>query len=64
MCLLTFSVYMLSQHPDIENRLRQEIFQVVGPTGAPDYSQLREMKYMRAFLNGTQGCFFGIVLWY
>jgi len=43
---------MLSQNPDIEQRLRQEIFEVVGPTAAPDYSQMRDMKYLRAFLNG------------
>lgn len=53
MCLLTFSLYMLSEHPDIERRLRQEIFDVVGQTGRPRYDQMREMKYMRAFLNGN-----------
>jgi hypothetical protein len=43
---------MLTQHPDIEHRLRQEIFETVGPTGSPTYEQMREMKYTRAFLNG------------
>ena len=43
---------MLSEHPDIEKRLRQEIFDVVGQMGRPTYDQMREMKYMRAFLNG------------
>ena len=43
---------MLSEHPDIEKRLRQEIFDVVGQTGRPTYDQMREMKYTRAFLNG------------
>ena len=52
MCLLTFSLYMLSEHPDIEKRLRKEIYDVVGQTGSPTYDQMREMKYMRAFLNG------------
>jgi cytochrome P450 len=51
MCLLTFSFYMLSEHPDIEQRLRQEIHNIVGQTGRPTYDQMREMKYMRAFLN-------------
>ncbi|KAF8816540.1 cytochrome P450 [Phlegmacium glaucopus] len=51
MCLLTYSFYMLAEHPDIEKRLRQEIFDKVGPTGSPTYDQMREMKYMRAFLN-------------
>jgi hypothetical protein len=43
---------MLSEHPDIERRLRREIFDVVGQTGRPTYDQMREMKYMRAFING------------
>ncbi|PPQ86768.1 hypothetical protein CVT25_012413 [Psilocybe cyanescens] len=51
MCLLTFSMYMLTQHPDIEKRLRQEIFDKVGPNGRPTYGQMREMRFMRAFLN-------------
>ncbi|KAF8810023.1 cytochrome P450 [Phlegmacium glaucopus] len=49
--LLTYSFYMLSEHPDIETRLRQEIYEIVGQTGRPTYDQIREMKYMRAFLN-------------
>jgi Cytochrome P450 len=43
---------MLSEHPDIEKRLRQEIYDKVGQTARPTYDQMREMKYMRAFLNG------------
>ena len=44
---------MLTQHPDIEHRLRQEIYEKVGATGSPTYEHMREMKYIRAFLNGT-----------
>ncbi|KAH9478505.1 Cytochrome P450 monooxygenase 75 [Psilocybe cubensis] len=51
MSLITFSIYMLSEHPEIEKRLRQEIYEKVGPFEAPKYEQMREMKYMRAFLN-------------
>ena len=43
---------MLSEHPDVEKRLRQEIYDKVGRTGRPRYDQMREMKYMRAFING------------
>jgi Cytochrome P450 len=43
---------MLAEHPDIEGRLREEIYEKVGETGRPTYDQIREMKYMRAFLNG------------
>jgi cytochrome P450 len=43
---------MLSEHPDIEKRLRQEIYDIVGRKGRPTYDQMRVMRYMRAFLNG------------
>ena len=46
-------MYMLSEHPDIENRLRQEVLDKVGPTDRPTYDNMREMKFMRAFLNGN-----------
>jgi cytochrome P450 len=44
---------MLTQHPDIERRLREEIFEKIGPIGNPTYEHMREMKFMRAFLNGV-----------
>ena len=53
MCLLAFSFYMLSQHPDVEKRLRQEIYETVGQTEKPTYDHMREMRYTRAFLNGV-----------
>jgi hypothetical protein len=43
---------MLTEHPDIEKRLREEIFKFVGPTATPTYDNMRDMKYTRAFLNG------------
>ncbi|PPQ85711.1 hypothetical protein CVT25_002479 [Psilocybe cyanescens] len=51
MCLLTYAIYMLAEHPGIEKRLREEIFAKVGPTEAPKYEQMREMRYVKAFLN-------------
>ena len=50
-------MYMLTQHPDIERRLREEIFEKVGGTSRPTYDQMREMKFMRAFINGWFGDF-------
>ena len=52
MCLLTYSMYMLTQHPEVEARLRQEMLEKVGPNETPTYENMRDMKYMRAFLNG------------
>lgn len=48
---------MISQHPEVELRLREEIYDKVGTTGTPTYEAMREMKYMRAFLNGIDGFF-------
>ncbi|RDB15427.1 hypothetical protein Hypma_004172 [Hypsizygus marmoreus] len=50
---LTFAIYMLTQHPDITKRLREEIFRTVGQTGRPTYEHIKEMKYLRAFVNET-----------
>ncbi|EPQ55858.1 cytochrome P450 [Gloeophyllum trabeum ATCC 11539] len=50
---LTFMVYMLSQHPDILRRLREEILTKVGPSRRPNYDDVREMKYLRAVINET-----------
>lgn len=49
--LLTFSLYMLIEHPDIEQRLRQEILEKVGSERSPTIEDIRELRYLRAFLN-------------
>ncbi|THU78313.1 cytochrome P450 [Dendrothele bispora CBS 962.96] len=51
--LLTFSVYVLTQRPDIVARLKSEISEKVGFARRPTYEDTREMKYLRAFLNGS-----------
>ncbi|KAI0791801.1 cytochrome P450 [Abortiporus biennis] len=48
---LTFAMYELTQHPEIFAKLRQEILNQVGENRRPDYDDIREMKYMRAFIN-------------
>ncbi|KAF9563333.1 cytochrome P450 monooxygenase pc-1 [Agrocybe pediades] len=50
-CTLTYAFYMLCEHPDIAARLRQEILEHVGPTDRPTYENLRDLKYLRAFIN-------------
>ncbi|KAF8893048.1 cytochrome P450 [Infundibulicybe gibba] len=50
---LTFATYMLSEHPHIVNKLRAEILRVVGRTRGPTYDDIRDMKYLRAFINET-----------
>jgi len=43
---------MMAEHPDVAARLRQEVLDTVGPTDRPSYEHIKEMKFMRAFLNG------------
>ena len=43
---------MLSQHPNVLHKLREEILAVVGNSGNPTPDNLREMKYLRAVING------------
>ena len=50
--MITFAVFLLSLHPDVFQRLRGEVLEVVGPTERPTYENIREMKYLRAVLNG------------
>ena len=50
--MMTITVYFLSQYPDVLKRLRDEILERVGPTRRPTYDDIREMKYLRAVING------------
>ncbi|KAF7335780.1 hypothetical protein MVEN_02233900 [Mycena venus] len=50
---LTFSVYMLAEHPEITERLRKEILDTVGNSKMPTSDDFRNMKYLRAFINET-----------
>jgi cytochrome P450 len=49
---LTFAIYMLAEHPLIAQRLREEILRKVGNSRRPTYDDVRDMKYLRAFING------------
>lgn len=48
---------MICEHPDMAARLRSEILEKVG-TGKPTYDDIRDMKYLRAFLNGTRTVYY------
>ena len=49
---LTAVVYLLTQHPKTLYRLREEILQIAGPTCRPTYDDIRDMKFLRAVING------------
>lgn len=50
---LTFVIYLLAMHPAVYSRVREEVLAKVGPTRRPDYDDIRDMKYLRAVINGT-----------
>jgi hypothetical protein len=43
---------MLTGHPQVLAKLQTEVLNTVGPTRAPTPDDFREMKYLRAVLNG------------
>nr|BAL14712.1 cytochrom P450 [Phlebia brevispora] len=47
---LTMAAYMLALHPHVLKRLRDEVQTRVGAR-RPTYDDIREMKYLRAFIN-------------
>ena len=53
---LTFIVYLLAMHPRVLTRLRQEVLDKVGPTGIPNQNDIRDMRYLRAVIDGTYSC--------
>ncbi|KAF8547413.1 hypothetical protein OG21DRAFT_1527175 [Imleria badia] len=48
---LTFVVYLLSTHPNVVARLREEIMTKIGPRSRPTYEAIRDMKYLRVVIN-------------
>jgi hypothetical protein len=39
-------------YPSVTSRLREEILSKVGPTRRPNYEDIRDMKFLRAVING------------
>jgi hypothetical protein len=50
--VLTSIVYFLALHPLVTSRLHQEIMDYLGPSRRPNSDDLREMRYLRAVING------------
>lgn len=44
---------MLAENPAILERLREEILLSVGNSKPPTYDDLRSMRFLRAFINGS-----------
>ncbi|KAG2158407.1 cytochrome P450 [Suillus bovinus] len=54
---LTSAIYLLAMHPEVLSRLREEIISKFGLSGVPTHGDIKEMKYMQAFLNGAYSHF-------
>ncbi|KAF8456749.1 cytochrome P450 52A5 [Kalaharituber pfeilii] len=50
---LSWALYELSRQPHYVQRLRQEILETVGPTDAPTYEHLKNMRFLQHVLNET-----------
>jgi cytochrome P450 len=44
---------MLAEHPEVLRRLRQEILEKIGPQRRPTYDDFRDMKFLKAVINGA-----------
>lgn len=44
---------MLAEHPDVLRRLREEILAKVGSNRRPTYEDIKDMRYLRAVINGS-----------
>ena len=53
-------VYMLAEHPEVLKQLRQEILTKIGPERRPNYDDFRDMKYLKAVLNGEPALYISI----
>ncbi len=60
--MLTIAVYFLSQYPNVLRRLREEILETVGQSRRPTYDDIRNLKYLRAVLNGQRKISLSIII--
>ncbi|KDQ21543.1 hypothetical protein BOTBODRAFT_123337 [Botryobasidium botryosum FD-172 SS1] len=51
--LLTFATYLLSLHPEVVHKLREEISSTCDTNSLPTFEIFRKMPYLRAVLNET-----------
>lgn len=51
--LTAISTYMISKHPGIQKRLREEIKQAKIKHGGINYQSVRDMKLLEACIDGT-----------
>lgn len=50
---LSWAFYELGRHPEVVRRLRAEVLDQVGPSRAPTYRDIKDMKYLQNVMNET-----------
>ncbi|WP_040768794.1 cytochrome P450 [Tsukamurella sp. 1534] len=50
---ISFALYYLAQHPDVLERVRAEIDDVIGADAAPTFDQVPRLRYLRRVLDET-----------
>ncbi|KAF8984724.1 hypothetical protein BGZ46_007204 [Entomortierella lignicola] len=49
--LLSWTIWNLTQHPDVLKKLKEEIAEVVGPDTIPGYDDIKKLKYQKQVVN-------------
>ncbi|KAF7360757.1 Cytochrome P450 [Mycena venus] len=50
---LSFVIYCLTQHPQVKERLRAEILEMLGHDRTPDAENIKSLKFLRAVIDET-----------
>ncbi|KAG0363629.1 cytochrome P450 [Gamsiella multidivaricata] len=49
--LLSWTMWHLSQRPDIVAKLKKEVLEVIGPNAIPEYNDIKKLKYQKQVVN-------------
>ena len=49
-------LYELARNPEVQQRLREEVLSVLGPTAVPTGKQLQELHYAKNIITETLRC--------
>ncbi|KAF9355518.1 hypothetical protein BGX26_006452 [Mortierella sp. AD094] len=49
--LLSWTMWQITQHPNVMAKLKQEIAEVVGPDTLPGYDDIKKLKYQKQVIN-------------
>jgi len=51
--LLSWAVYLIAQHPEVEKKILEEIIQVIGPNGEPTADNIPSLEYIDCVIQET-----------